>query len=278
MGKDENATEQKNKDDSNKVAVNSALFIGSIILLITIIFLLSIHIGSPNDHDLDSYTKSDLGTLGDLLGGTLNPILSFATICLLVWSIQIQLKELSDTREELRTTNAHHSQNIAEQKHHFRTEQILRNLDVLENEVLKLFNSVVAHPGTWVFDGSFQSDCLTVAAVSERPELWKKLNSLTTAKLEKALASFLTIGLASKSIYHQFLISNVPSEYYSYRLANIVYETVTTISRLKENILKSSLPNNVDIILVELQELHDELFEVFADSPNSLAQTQTKPD
>lgn len=270
MGKDENATEQKNKDDSNKVAVNSALFIGSIILLITIIFLLSIHIGSPNDHDLDSYTKSDLGTLGDLLGGALNPILSFATICLLVWSIQIQLKELADTREELKKTNAHHFRNLFEQKRHFSTEQLLKNLDVLENEVTKQLNTIVAYPGGWVVNASYQSDNLTVANASERPELWKKLNSTSIEKLKTALASFLTIGLASKNIYEQLYIENVPSEYYSYRLSNIIFESITMISRLESNLEQVngglSQPNNIQKTLEELEELQNGLIKLFAEA------------
>jgi hypothetical protein len=39
---------------------------------------------------------------GDFIGGTINPLLGFATIGLLVWSINIQLKELRETRIEAR--------------------------------------------------------------------------------------------------------------------------------------------------------------------------------
>lgn len=38
---------------------------------------------------------------GDYFGGVLNPFLGFATVALLVWSIQIQLRELKFTRDEL---------------------------------------------------------------------------------------------------------------------------------------------------------------------------------
>jgi uncharacterized membrane protein len=38
------------------------------------------------------------GSFGDFIGGTLNPILSFATITLLIWSIRLQRKELIETR------------------------------------------------------------------------------------------------------------------------------------------------------------------------------------
>ena len=39
-------------------------------------------------------TQESTAQFGDYIGGVLNPILGFATIALLVWSIQIQLREL----------------------------------------------------------------------------------------------------------------------------------------------------------------------------------------
>lgn len=43
------------------------------------------------------FDQERLGQLGDFLGGTLNPIFGFATVCLLLWSIFIQKKELSES-------------------------------------------------------------------------------------------------------------------------------------------------------------------------------------
>lgn len=48
------------------------------------------------------FDQERLGQLGDFLGGTLNPIFGFATVCLLLWSVFIQRKELSLTRDELK--------------------------------------------------------------------------------------------------------------------------------------------------------------------------------
>lgn len=50
---------------------------------------------------LSYFDPERLGQLGDFLGGTLNPIFGFATVCLLLWSVFIQRKELNLTREEL---------------------------------------------------------------------------------------------------------------------------------------------------------------------------------
>lgn len=53
---------------------------------------------------LSYFDPERLGQLGDFLGGTLNPIFGFATVCLLLWSVFIQRKELSLTREELKAS------------------------------------------------------------------------------------------------------------------------------------------------------------------------------
>jgi uncharacterized membrane protein len=54
--------------------------------------------------------RGELGTqevyaqFGDYFGGVLNPLLGFATVALLVYSIRLQAKELRNTTEELRLT------------------------------------------------------------------------------------------------------------------------------------------------------------------------------
>ncbi len=47
-------------------------------------------------------TQESSAQFGDYFGGVLNPIFGFATVSLLVWSIQIQLRELKLTRDELK--------------------------------------------------------------------------------------------------------------------------------------------------------------------------------
>ena len=55
-----------------------------------------------NFYNTTMLTQESSAQFGDYFGGVLNPVLSFATICLLVWSIQIQLRELKLTRDELK--------------------------------------------------------------------------------------------------------------------------------------------------------------------------------
>lgn len=56
--------------------------------------------------------QGDFGAFGDFFGGILNPILGFATVTLLVWSLNIQLNELALSRQELALTR----QELAETK------------------------------------------------------------------------------------------------------------------------------------------------------------------
>lgn len=60
------------------------------------------YFGKPLSH----FDPERLGQLGDFLGGTLNPIFGFATVCLLLWSVFIQRKELLLTKEELKRSAA----------------------------------------------------------------------------------------------------------------------------------------------------------------------------
>ncbi|TVL34504.1 BAR domain-containing protein [Shewanella xiamenensis] len=48
--------------------------------------------------------KGDFGAFGDYFGGVLNPILGFATVSLLVWSLKYQMDELALSRQELALT------------------------------------------------------------------------------------------------------------------------------------------------------------------------------
>lgn len=56
--------------------------------------------------------QGDFGAFGDFLGGVLNPILGFATVGLLIWSLKLQMNELSLSRQELALTR----QELAETK------------------------------------------------------------------------------------------------------------------------------------------------------------------
>jgi len=51
---------------------------------------------------------ASFGAFGDYIGGLLNPILGFATVMLLIFSIRIQMKELRDSTAALEASQAAH--------------------------------------------------------------------------------------------------------------------------------------------------------------------------
>jgi NADH:ubiquinone oxidoreductase subunit C len=82
-----------------------------LIILLTVVAacLLSMYFMNFND---GWGNQGDFGAFGDFLGGVLNPILGFATVGLLIWSLKMQMEELSLSRKELTLTR----QELAETK------------------------------------------------------------------------------------------------------------------------------------------------------------------
>jgi hypothetical protein len=89
--------------------------------------------------------QADFGAFGDFLGGVLNPILGFATVALLIWSLKMQRQalsvsnqELSLTRQELKETKqetALSRQAMQDQVEHLQKEAKL-------NELIRLMAAV----------------------------------------------------------------------------------------------------------------------------------------
>jgi Putative phage abortive infection protein len=84
----------------------------------------------------------DLGTWGDFVGGTLNPILTFATFIGLLYTIHLQKRELRLTRNELsltrrefeRSSNALEAQNLTTKQQRF--ENTLFSMIAMLNQIV----------------------------------------------------------------------------------------------------------------------------------------------
>ncbi|MBO1894642.1 hypothetical protein HNW13_002400 [Shewanella sp. BF02_Schw] len=93
---------EKNQGGSNlSDDLPNWLVFSLILVAIITIFILGLYFSQFNG---PWGSQDRFAQFGDFIGGTLNPILGFATVGLLVWSIRIQLKELKETREELKAT------------------------------------------------------------------------------------------------------------------------------------------------------------------------------
>ena len=101
FNKMEDTAVRNNSEPSNSVpTVGKGLVIAvALFVIVLIVGILSVYFSNFNS---EFGTQSDFGAFGDFLGGTLNPILSFATLSLLIWSINIQVRELKATTAEFK--------------------------------------------------------------------------------------------------------------------------------------------------------------------------------
>ncbi|MDC7692411.1 putative phage abortive infection protein [Vogesella indigofera] len=98
-------------DDFNQSVVIFSLFRIATIVLIAVFI--------ANFLSLFLSESPSMGTFGDFVGGVLNPLLTFFTFIGLLWTISIQQKELSLTREEMiegRLVLAEQARTISQQR------------------------------------------------------------------------------------------------------------------------------------------------------------------
>jgi len=119
-----------------------------ILLLVTALIVIIFSVGNYYHYFGDEGSiggKTEFGQLGDYIGGLLNPILSFCTVVLLIWSIQVQLKELKATRTELADTKeVHEKQRLQDREYGIRrelTEHAHLQIQLCEN----LLNEKIGH-------------------------------------------------------------------------------------------------------------------------------------
>lgn len=112
---------------------------------------------------------ASFGAFGDYIGGLLNPILGFATVILLIYSIRIQMRELRDSTEALQKSQKAHEEQVkvsagllneakkanTDQLNRMQDnsirEQLTRNAEMLINEHIKLMEKgFLPHAGDYL--------------------------------------------------------------------------------------------------------------------------------
>lgn len=118
-------------------------------ILAAVIFslLLAIYLFNFNDGFAD---QSIFGSFGDYIGGVLNPILSFLTIFLLIYSIRFQIEELRTTRKEmeeskieLAKSNEISASNVDSQVRGFNAQTVRVQLQSIFDEQESLLNTEI---------------------------------------------------------------------------------------------------------------------------------------
>lgn len=93
----------KPRNDENEIAklkqqmFYSKLIIGSIIILVLILYFSNFHVSVSVDN-------GDWGTFGDFFGGILNPVIASFALYWLITSVNLQIQELKKTNEALEKT------------------------------------------------------------------------------------------------------------------------------------------------------------------------------
>ena len=106
-----------------------------------ILFVITTSLYFYNFHGVFSTLKSDWGTFGDFMGGTLNPLFAFLSLIAIIYTISIQTQELEYSREELKATKEElEKSRIAqeEQSDSFKMQNISIKQQTFENTFFKL--------------------------------------------------------------------------------------------------------------------------------------------
>lgn len=129
------ASEKKNSNKLN--------FLNWILAIAIVLFFALLIIYYFNIFDLDTTKKSDWGTFGDFIGGTLNPIFALFSLFAIIYTIKIQTQELEFSREELEETRKELKESrIAqqEQSESLKLQNNATNLQIFENTLFQLNN------------------------------------------------------------------------------------------------------------------------------------------
>lgn len=89
---------------------------------------------------LPLFEISELGAVGDFIGGIANPFLTFGSIVLLIYSIRFQVAELKLTRTELKETKEVHALSVEQQRLNMLLPYALNNYKVLLEDFKNMLN------------------------------------------------------------------------------------------------------------------------------------------
>jgi uncharacterized membrane protein len=129
--------EVSNNSHPDKNTPTGGSFVITVVLIVIVLAVgvLSVYFANFNG---EFGTQSDFGAFGDFLGGILNPILSFATLSLLIWSINIQIRELKATTFEFKRSAAAQQEIDKNQKQELKFYQNKGEVELILNELKRL--------------------------------------------------------------------------------------------------------------------------------------------
>ena len=168
-------------------------------------------------------SQADFGAFGDFIGGVLNPVLGFATVGLLIWSLRMQMKELALSREELSLTREELAETKEETALSRRAmEKQVRHLEreAYQNELVRLISDLRQRYVTIMSEPAFSPSVISTILnrhhifQSHQPEMAALTNENVIYK--KRLPKYLKRDLIEEIIKDEYDFSkriNRPSQW-----------------------------------------------------------------
>ena len=191
-------------DKQKKSGTFAIIFVVFIILLIIVLYgvplkyYLSLFKGLPID-------KNELGTLGDYIGGILNPFVSLLAFSGLLYTIYLQRKDIEIARKELRaSTNAQTDSSRALKEQLQAIEK--QNFESTFFHLLSLFNSSAEAVRVGAWQGIVARESLYLMVRELQEEYKKRLNSGEKDSENEALElSFKEVVIKTKGTLTSYL-------------------------------------------------------------------------
>lgn len=191
------------KEDENNKTLSLIVKVAGITTLVIVLILMSVFIYFTSKSPLN---VNEIGQVGDYFGGLINPLLSFFTIVLLIWALQIQIKELALTRAELKLSADSQKELVNQGRHSFFIQQAVEALESTEVKVQSIltmkyeleYTKYSAHNDSFTirFVADDNSELSELASLDVNLDNWpreKILSGITAYKPEDDRKLFLLV-------------------------------------------------------------------------------------
>lgn len=186
--------------------------------------------------------QEKFGLLGDYIGGLTNPVLTFLTVVLLIWSIRIQVKELNATREEIEETRRVHEQQFSLNK----KESIRKQLHDDSNLYIKNCEELLDKPVFQIVSKFTESSNNLVISVNDTFKNSKYYGNPNVIETMKMFPVFLKDGGAESLHLHKIQA----------QLGFSVSSVCNLIQYLELDVLQTSWDSRVRTLIVDCESVN----------------------
>ncbi|WP_320034539.1 putative phage abortive infection protein [Halarcobacter sp.] len=265
--------EEKKENQKNKKKIQEDIFDFRLYISLAIaVFLISIgsFVGNFGD-DKISDSVSTWGAFGDYLGGTLNPIFAFASFIALLYTINLQIKELKASREELELTREELSKSADAQKEQSNSIKI-QNFENTFFNMLDLHNKIVDNTNIYKGTSLSHADFTPKMIKSSNGELLKGREAI--ASLLEIIGNFTKRNNDTRKFNKSYDIAHDTCQNFIGHYFGNIYQILKFIS---ENKFISKEEKHKYASLFRAQFSSDELLLLFYHCTGKIGSKKFKP-